>query len=49
MRGYTRLSYMTLRGANTFAWGPKDLHVTLDEDILLTHVVPEPRNNRGHV
>lgn len=49
MRGYTRLSYMSIRGHNTFVWGQKDLHVTLDEDILLTHVVPEPLNSRGHV
>jgi len=48
-RGYTRLSYMVIRGKNTFAWGPKDYLITRDEDILLTHVVPQPLNSRGHV
>ena len=48
-RGYTKLSYMTLRGVNDFIWGPKDVHVTLNEDILLMPVSPEPINNRGHL
>ena len=33
--GYTKLSYMTLRGFSDFIWGPKDIHRTLKEDILL--------------
>jgi hypothetical protein len=49
-RGYTRLSYMTIKGNNCFSWGPKpDLHVALDEDILLEAVVPEPVTSRGHL
>ncbi len=49
-RRYTRLSYMTIKGNNCFSWGPKpDLHVALDEDILLEAVVPEPVTSRGHL
>ena len=49
-RGYTRLSYMVIKGKNSFGWGAKaDVVTTLDEDILLTHVVPEPVNSRGHL
>jgi hypothetical protein len=49
-RGYTRLSYMVIKGTNTFTWGDKeDLHVTCNEDILLRAVEPEPVNSRGHL
>jgi hypothetical protein len=49
-KGYTKLSYMVIKGKNSFAWGDKvDLHVTLNEDILLRGVVPEPVNSRGHL
>jgi hypothetical protein len=46
--GYTKLKYMTIKGMNNFSWGPKeDIHITLDEDIILNEVVPEPVNSRG--
>jgi hypothetical protein len=49
-KGYTRLSYMLIKGKNSFSWGDKpDIHVALNEDILLEHVMPEPVNNRGHL
>jgi hypothetical protein len=49
-RGYTKLSYMVIKGSNSFAWGSKaDLHMTLNEDILISDVVPEPVNSRGHL
>jgi hypothetical protein len=49
-RGYTRLSYMVIKGKNSFSWGDKpDLHVALNEDILLEAVSPEPVNSRGHL
>lgn len=49
-RGYTRLSYMLIRGRNSFAWGDrKDIHVALDEDIILEPVLPEPVNSRGNL
>jgi hypothetical protein len=48
-KGYVRLNYMVLKGTNCFAWGAKpDLVVTLEEDIILDGVVPEPLNSRGH-
>ena len=41
---------MLIKGNNSFAWGSKpDLHVTLNEDIVLDNVVPEPVNSRGHL
>jgi hypothetical protein len=49
-KGYTRLSYMLIKGNNSFSWGDKpDIHVALNEDILLESVVPEPVNSRGHL
>ncbi len=43
---YTRLSYMVIKGSNSFAWGSKhDLMITLNEDIILDE---EPVNRRGH-
>jgi hypothetical protein len=49
-RGYNRLSYMVIKGTNTFTWGEKeDLHVTCNEDIILRAVKPEPVNSRGHL
>ena len=47
--GYTRLMYMSIKGNNCFAWGPPDLHITLDEDIILNDIVPEPVTSRGHI
>ena len=47
--GYTRLMYMSIKSNNCFAWGPPDLHITLDEDILLDDIVPEPVTRRGHI
>jgi hypothetical protein len=47
---YTRLSYTVIKGINSFASGDKpDLHITLNKDILLIYIVPEPVNNRGHL
>lgn len=47
---YTRLSYMTIKGNNNFAWGDKkDEHVALDEDIIMGPVDPVPVNSRGHL
>ena len=48
MDGHTLLSYMTIKGRNSFAWGAKDFLTTLNEDILLAPVTPVPVNNRGH-
>jgi hypothetical protein len=49
-KGYTRLSYTTIKGNNNFAWGEKaDLHITLNEDILVTNVSPKPVNSRGNL
>ena len=45
--GYTKLSYMVIKGSNRFAWGNPDLHTTLNSDILMSDVVPEPVNSRG--
>jgi hypothetical protein len=39
--------YMTIKGSNAFAWGHKDVHATLNEDILMEPVLPEPVNSRG--
>jgi hypothetical protein len=48
--GYTRLSYMVLKGRNCFAWGEKpDLVVTLEEDIILEKLQPDLLNSRGHM
>ena len=42
-KGYTRLSYTTVKGKNSFAWGEKpDIMITLNEDIH------QPINSRGH-
>jgi hypothetical protein len=47
--GYVRLSYMLIKGSNSFIWPPKpDLVVTLEEDILL-EVTVQPVNSRGHL
>jgi hypothetical protein len=48
--GYTRLNYMIIKGKNSFAWGLKeDIHVALDEDILIEPVLPEPVNSRSNM
>ena len=41
--------YMTIKGSNAFAWGHKDVHATLNEDILMEPVLPEPVNSRGNL
>jgi hypothetical protein len=47
-KGYTRLTYMLIKGKNLFIQPLKpDLHVTLEEDIVLKHVSPEPVNSCG--
>jgi hypothetical protein len=47
-KGYTKLEYMAIKGTNAFTQPPKpDLHITLDEDIILKNVYPEPVNSRG--
>lgn len=44
-----RLSYMTIKGTNSFSWSTRpDLHVACNDDILLK-VTPEPVTNRGHL
>jgi hypothetical protein len=49
-KGYTRLSYMVIKGANSFAWGSKpDVMDTLNEDIVLDHAEIVPVNSRGHL
>jgi len=48
--GYTKLSYMAIKGKNVFSWGDKpDLVDTLEEDIILDKVEPVPVNSRGHL
>jgi hypothetical protein len=47
--GYTNLSYMTIKGSNSFIWGSKpDIMLTLNEDIILEDIEMIPINNRGH-
>ena len=49
-KGYTRLSYMKIKGNNSFIWGEKeDIWESPDEFILIEPVLPEPLNNRGHM
>ena len=48
-QGYTRLKYMTIKGSNAFAWAHDDVHTTLNEDILMEPVLPEPVNSRGNL
>jgi hypothetical protein len=46
--GYTRLEYMAIKGKNAFTQPHKpDVMITLNEDILLEDVCPEPVNSRG--
>jgi hypothetical protein len=46
--GYTRLEYLAIKGKNAFTQPFKpDVVITLDEDILLKNVCPEPVNSRG--
>ena len=47
-KGHSLLSYMTIKGRNSFAWGAKDFLLTLHEDILLAPITPVPVNNHGH-
>ena len=50
--GYTKLSYMTIKGPNSFAWSDRaDVMITLNEDIILSdvEVLPVPGNSRGHM
>jgi hypothetical protein len=47
-RGYTKLEYLVIKGTNAFSYPSKpDLHITLDEDIIIKNVSPEPVNSRG--
>jgi hypothetical protein len=49
-KGYTKLSYLLLRGTNCFVWGEKpDIMETLNIDIVMEKVVLELQNNRGHL
>jgi hypothetical protein len=49
-KGYVHLSYMVIKGTNCFAWGAKsDVVLTLEEDIVLDGVIPEPLNSRGYL
>jgi len=49
-KGYTKLSYTSLKGINTFAWpATPDIMVTLNEDILIQPIVVQPVNSRGHL
>jgi hypothetical protein len=49
-KGYTRLSYMVIKGANSFAWGSKpDVMDTLNDDIVLDQAEIVPVNSRGHL
>ena len=46
--GYTKLSFMTIKGKNQFTWVKQDLCDTLNEDILMQkNIKPIPVNNRG--
>ena len=48
--GYTKLSYLAIKGANCFAWADKpDIKVTMIENIILSKVNMVPRNNRDHI
>ena len=47
--GYTKLSFMSIRGHNKFIWAKPDILDTVNEDILLKNVSPIPVTNRGHL
>ena len=48
--GYTRLSYMGIRGKYTYMWDDKpDIVITLNEDIILREVELILANNRGQL
>ena len=50
MEGNTLLSYMTIKGRNSYAWGAKDILPTLNDDILISQVTPPvPVNSRRHL
>ena len=49
MEGHTLLSYMTIKGRNSYAWGAKDILPTLNDDILISQVTPVPVKSRGHL
>ena len=41
---------MAIKGNNSFVWGEKeDIHVALNEDIIVEPVLSEPQNTRGHL
>lgn len=47
---YVRLSYMAIKGVNSFSWpDKKDLVITYKDDVLLEDVLVEPVNSRGNV
>jgi hypothetical protein len=47
-RGYTKLEYLVIKGTNTFSHPSKpDLHITLDEGIIIKNVSLELVNSRG--
>jgi hypothetical protein len=47
--GYVKLSYMVIKGSNSFIWPSKpDVMMTLEEDILMEATV-QPVNSRGHL
>ena len=47
--GYTKLSFMSIRGYNKFIWAKPDILDTVNEDILLKNVAPIPVTQRGHL
>jgi len=49
-KGYTRLSYTSIKGKNSFAWNVKnDILMTANDDIIMNKVSPVPINNRGYL
>jgi hypothetical protein len=48
--GFTNLSYMTIKGSNSFTWGSKpDIKLILNEDIILEDIKMITISNRGHL
>ena len=48
-KDHVLLSYMKIKGHNTFAWDKEDLYETPISDIILGVTSPDLKNSRGHI
>ena len=46
---HKRLSYMCIKGMNTFTWGKEDIFNTPEEDILFSVDKTDVINSRGYI